>query len=103
MDNLALTAALTVAGLIIGFCISIAVASLLRGVCEAIQTGSAPRKVGLIMAMIYLPLFTYLLRNMTEVLPMIIGIFISSSLITIAVLIRNVRATKNPLSFPKAG
>ncbi len=103
MDNLALTASLTFAGLIIGLCISIAVATLLRGVCEAIQTGSAQRKVGLIMAMVYLPLFTFLMRNMTEVLPMIIGILISSCIITIAVLIRNIRATKNPLPLPKAG
>ena len=102
MDNLPLTAALTFAGLIIGFCMSIAVATVLRGICEAIQTGSAQRKVGLIMAMVYLPLFTFLMRNMTEVLPMIIGILISSCLITIAVLIRNVRATKNPLSLPNA-
>ena len=40
------------------------------------------------MAMIYLPLFAFLLRNMTKVLPMVIGVMISSSVISIAVMFK---------------
>lgn len=50
------------------------------------------------MAMIYLPLFAFLLRNMTKVLPMVIGVMISSSVISIAVMFKKYRETKNPPS-----
>lgn len=50
------------------------------------------------MVMIYLPLFAYLMHNMTEVLPMVIGVMISSSVISIAVMFKKYRETKKPPS-----
>ena len=92
MENLPLTLSLLVAGLIIGLFLSIAVATIICGICDALAPGSSPRRSGFIMLMIYLPTFVFLMRNMTEVLPMIIGVMISSSIISIAVLIKNIRA-----------
>ena len=43
------------------------------------------------MVMVYVPLFAYLMRNMTEVLPMVIGVIISSSAISIAVMFKKYR------------
>ncbi len=103
MQNLSLTLSLFAAGLVVGLFLSLGVASTISGICNAIAPGSSKRKVGLIMVMIYLPVFLFLMRHMTEVMPMIIGIGLSSSVISIAVLIKNIRATKNPLPLPKAG
>lgn len=103
MDNLSLTLSLLFAGLIIGILISLAIAAVIRGFCETIAPGSSPRKGGLIMLMIYLPTFVFLMRNMTEVAPMIVGITISSTLVSIVMLIKNIRTIKNPLPFMDAG
>ncbi len=105
MDNLSLMIELTAAGLIIGLCLSLAVAAIISGICEALQPGSSQHKVGLLMVMVYVPLFIFLMRNMGEVLPMVIGVIISSTLTSIAVMIKKYRETliKNPPSLPRAG
>ncbi len=105
MDNLSLIVELTAAGLIIGLCLSLAVATIISGICEALQPGSSQHKVGLLMLMVYVPLFVFLMRNMTEVLPMVIGIIVSSTAISIAVMIKKYKEelTKNPPSLPRAG
>jgi nicotinamide riboside transporter PnuC len=91
MDNLSLTLQLFTAGLIIGLFLSLPSAAIISGICEALQPDSSQHKVGLIMVMIYVPLFTYLMRNMTEVLPMVIGVVVSSSVIAISVMIKKYR------------
>jgi nicotinamide riboside transporter PnuC len=91
MDHLSLIIELTAAGLIIGLCLSLAVATIISGICEALQPGSSQHKVGLLMLMVYIPLFAFLMRNMTEVLPMIIGVMISSSIVSISVMIKKYR------------
>jgi len=88
MENLALTAELAFAGLIIGLFLSLPLAAIISGICEALQPGSSQHKVGLLMVMVYVPLFAYLMRNMTEVLPMVIGVIISSSAISITVMFK---------------
>jgi len=88
MDNYILTAELTAAGLIIGLFLSLPLAAIISGICEALQPGSSQHKVGLLMVMVYVPLFAYLMRNMTEVLPMVIGVIISSSAISITVMFK---------------
>jgi hypothetical protein len=55
------------------------------------------------MVMVYLPLFLFLMRHMTEVTPMIVGIMISSAAVSITTLVQNFRASKNPPSSPNAG
>ena len=91
MDNYILTAELAAAGLIIGLFLSLPLAAIISGICEALQPGSSQHKVGLLMVMVYVPLFAYLMRNMTEVLPMVIGVIISSSAISIAVMFKKYR------------
>lgn len=91
MDNLSLTLQLFAAGLIIGLFLGLPTAAIISGICEALQPDSSQHKVGLIMVMIYVPLFTYLMRNMTEVLPMVIGVIVSSSVIAISVMIKKYR------------
>lgn len=91
MDHLSLTLQLFAAGLMIGLFLSLPTAAIISGICEALQPDSSQHKVGLIMIMIYVPLFTFLMRNMTEVLPMMIGIIISSSIIAISVMIKKYR------------
>ena len=91
MDHLSLTLQLFVAGLMIGLFLSLPTAAIISGICEALQPDRSQHKVGLIMIMIYVPLFTFLMRNMTEVLPMMIGIIISSSIIAISVMIKKYR------------
>ena len=91
MDNYILTAELAAAGLMIGLFLSLPLAAIISGICEALQPGSSQHKVGLLMVMVYVPLFAYLMRNMTEVLPMVIGVMISSSAISIAVMIKKYR------------
>lgn len=91
MDNLSLTLQLFAAGLIIGLFLSIPSAAIISGICEALQPNSSQRKVGLIMLMVYIPLFTYLMRNMTEVLPMVIGVIVSSCVLAISVMIKKHR------------
>lgn len=105
MESISLTLSLLVAGLSLGLFISIAVACILSGICEALQQGSSQHKVGLLMVMVYVPLFIFLMRNMGEVLPMVIGVIISSTLTSIAVMIKQYRETliKNPPSLPRAG
>jgi len=103
MDNLSLTLELGLAGLIIGLFLSIAIATIISGFCDALAPGSSSRRSGYIMLIIYLPSFLFLMRNMTEVTPMIVGVMLSSTIISIAVLIKNIRAIKNPLPLPKAG
>jgi len=91
MDHLSLSLQLFAAGLMIGLVLSLPTAAIISGICEALQPDSSQHKVGLIMIMIYVPLFTFLMRNMTEVLPMMIGIIISSSIIAISVMIKKYR------------
>ena len=91
MDHLSLTLQLFAAGLMIGLFLSLPTAAIISGICEALQPDSSQHKVGLIMIMIYVPLFTFLMRNMTEVLPMMIGIIISSSIVAISVMIKKYR------------
>ena len=91
MDHLSLTLQLFAAGLMIGLFLSLPTAAIISGICEALQPDRSQHKVGLIMIMIYVPLFTFLMRNMTEVLPMMIGIIISSSIIAISVMIKKYR------------
>jgi hypothetical protein len=96
MDNLSLTLQLFAAGLIIGLFLSLPTAAIISGICEALQPDSSQHKVGLIMVMIYVPVFTYLMRKMTEVLPMVIGVMVSSSVIAISVMIKKYKgAVKN--------
>ena len=91
MDHLSLSLQLFAAGLMIGLVLSLPTAAIISGICEALQPDSSQHKVGLIMIMIYVPLFTFLMRNMTEVLPMMIGIIISSSIVAISVMIKKYR------------
>ena len=91
MDHLSLTLQLFAAGLMIGLFLSLPTAAIISGICEALQPDSSQHKVGLIMIMIYVPLFTFFMRNMTEVLPMMIGIIVSSSIIAISVMIKKYR------------
>ena len=91
MDHLSLTLQLFAAGLMIGLFLSLPTAAIISGICEALQPDSSQHKVGLIMIMIYVPLFTFFMRNMTEVLPMMIGIILSSSTIAISVMIKKYR------------
>jgi len=91
MDHLSLTLQLFAAGLMIGLFLSLPTAAIISGICKALQPDSSQHKVGLIMIMIYVPLFTFLMRNMTEVLPMMIGIIISSSIVAISVMIKKYR------------
>lgn len=99
MDNLSPTLSLFAAGLIIGLFLSLPTAAIINGICEALQPGSSQHKVGLIMVMVYVPLFTFLMRNMTEVLPMVIGVIFSSSVVSISVMVKKYReALKLPQS-----
>ena len=96
MEHFSLWSSLTFAGLIIGLLISIAVGATIHGLCTYFGADLAPRATGLLMVMVYLPLFLFLMRHMSEVMPMIIGIMISSTAISITTLVQNFRATKNP-------
>lgn len=102
MENLSLTLSLLVAGLIIGFLATIAVGACIRSICEAFQAGSSHRWTGLITLMIYVPLLSYTMRNMMEVLPMVIGIIFSSIVISSLIVIKNYRETRLLLKSSKA-
>jgi hypothetical protein len=103
MEDFSLWSSLAFAGLIIGLLISIAAGATIHGLCSYFGADLADRATGLLMVMVYLPLFLFLMRKMTEVTPMIIGIMISSAAISITILIQNFRATKNPQTLPKVG
>lgn len=97
MENFLPTLSLFMGGLVIGLFISIAAAATINGLCEAIVPGSGQRRLGLILLMIYVPGFLFLMRNMTEVTPMIIGVTVSSTIISIAVFVKNMFTTKQQL------
>ena len=103
MEHFSLWSSLAFAGLIIGLLISMAVGATINGVCSYFGDDLADRATGLLMVMVYLPLFLFLMRHMTEVTPMIVGIMISSAAVSITTLVQNFRASKNPPSSPNAG
>lgn len=93
MENLSLAASLFIAGLIIGLLISFAVSSILCAICEAIYSGSANRRLGTVMLMLYVPTLAFLIRDMTEVTPMIVGVLISSFIISAIYIIKNLKSS----------
>jgi hypothetical protein len=103
VENLSLTLSLLFAGLIIGILLSLAMATIISGFCDALAPGSSPRRSGFVMLMLYLPCFLFLMRNMTEVMPMIVGVMLGSTFISIAILIKNIQTIKNPLPLTDAG
>lgn len=105
MTHLTLWLSLGLAGLIIGLLISLAVAATINGFCEYLSKGSSRRFCGLSMILVYLPLFAMILHNMMaeELFALLVGILISSAVISLSVYRQNLRTLKNPPGVSEAG